>query len=105
MKVTHRPDIDYLSIDFVDVIEARSYLKDGIIVREDKKGAVIGIDIVDSSKLLFNSETMTLQEACQFLSLSESTLRRKIKRKEIVFTKPNGKDYRFKKKDLLKLAS
>lgn len=105
MKIVHRPDIDYLSIDFKDGVEARSYVENGIIVREDKNGAVIGIDIVDSSKIFFNDDTVTLQEACKILGVSESTLRRKIRNKEIKYTRPNGKDYRFKKKDLLKIAS
>lgn len=105
MKVIHRPDIDYLSIDFKDEIESRSYVKNGILIREDKKGNVIGIDILDSSKIFGDKDVITLQEACAILHISESTLRRKIKEGKIKYTKPNGKDFRFKKKDILKLAS
>jgi excisionase family DNA binding protein len=105
MKVIHRPDIDYLSIEFKDEAEARSYLKDGVIVREDKKGNVIGIDIVDSSKVFGSKETLTLQEACQLLGILEATMRRRIREGKIKFTKPNGKDYRFKRADIIKLVS
>ncbi len=105
MKVYHRPDVDYISIDFKDEIEARSFFKDGMIVRLDKSSNVIGLDITDSSKLFLSGDTITLAEACQLLGISESTMRRKVKEKKIKFTKPNGKDFRFKKKDVLKLKT
>ncbi len=79
MKVYHDPKIDYLSIDFTDEIESKSVYKDGIIIRYDKKGHVIGVDITNSMKLFESSDMMTLQEACTFLGISESTMRRKIK--------------------------
>lgn len=101
MKIHHDPNIDFLSIDFTDEIEAKSEYKDGIILRYNKKGNVIGIDITDSMKLFAHSDLMTLQEACQFLNISESTMRRKIKAQKINFIK-EGKDYRFKKIDILK---
>jgi len=44
MKVHHDSEIDYLSIDFSNEIEAKSEYKDGIIVRYNKKGNVIGLD-------------------------------------------------------------
>lgn len=47
---------------------------------------------------------MTLQEACEFLGISESTMRRRIQEGKVKFTRPNGKDYRFKKSDILGLA-
>lgn len=105
MKINHRPDIDYLSIDFKDGIEANSYFQDGIIVRENKRGEVIGIDITDSTQLLLSNQYMTLQEACQWLGISESTMRRKIREGKIKYTKPNNKDFRFQKKDILKLIA
>lgn len=105
MKIVHKPEIDFLSIDFKDALEARSYEKDGVIVREDKNGNVIGIDIVDSSKIFFRDHTLSLQDACKILNISESTMRRKIKEGEVKFSRPNGKDYRFKKTDILKLVS
>ncbi len=104
MKIHHDSEIDYLSIDFSDEIEARSEYKDGIIVRYNKKGHIIGLDITDSMKLFASSSLMTLQEACDFLNISESTMRRKIKSKKIIFTK-EGKDYRFKKSDIIKLVA
>ncbi len=104
MKVTHKPDVDFLSIDFKDSVEAKSVYQDGIIVRYDSKGHVIGIDITDASKFFGGSETMTLQEACEFLGVSESTMRRRIRAGKVKFTKPNGKDFRFKKSDILKLV-
>lgn len=104
MKVIHKPEIDYVSIDFKTGVEAKSVYQDGIVVRYDKKGHVIGIDITDSSKFFSGSETMTLQEACEFLGISESTLRRRIRRGEVEYTKPNGKDFRFKRAEILKLV-
>jgi excisionase family DNA binding protein len=104
MKVYHDAEIDHLSFDFFDEVEDKSVYKDGKIIRYDKKGNVIGIDITDSMKLFASSDLMTLQEACEFLGISESTMRRKIKAGKVKFTK-EGKDYRFKKADIIKLAA
>lgn len=104
MKVYHDTNIDYLSIDFTDEVEAKSIYKDGVIVRYNKKGHVIGIDITDSMKLFASSDMMTLQEACKFLGISESTMRRKIKDGKIKFNK-EGKNYRFKKADIIAIAA
>ncbi len=104
MKVHHDTAIDYLSIDFTDEIEERSVYEDGIIVRYDKKGHVIGIDITDSMKLFSSTDLMTLQEVCEFLGVSESTIRRKIRAKQIKFTK-EGNKYRFRKADVIKLVA
>lgn len=79
MKVFHDPSIDYLSIEFTDEVEAKSQYHEGIVVRYNKKGNVIGIDIADSIRLFSNSDLMTLQEACVFLGVSKSTMRRRIK--------------------------
>lgn len=103
LKITHDPEIDYLSIDFEKGVEAKSYLKDGVIVRLDKKGHVLGIDITDSTQFFLQDSTISLQEASGLLELSESTLRRKIKQGLLPFKKPNGKDFRLKKQDVLKL--
>ena len=103
MKIYHDSKLDYLSIDFKDEIEAKSEYHDGIIIRYDKKGNIIGIDITDSLKLFASSDLMTLQEACEFLGISQSTMRRRIKQGQISYTK-KGKDYRFEKVDLIKLA-
>jgi len=105
MKIIHRPDIDYLSIEFKEGIEGRTYLQDGVIVHEDKKGNILGIDIVDSSKVFGGQEMITLQEACQLLDISEATMRRWVRNGKIRGTKPNGKDYRFKRADIIKLVS
>ena len=104
MKIHHNLEIDYLSIDFTDEIESKSEFKDGIIVRYNKKGAVIGIDITDSMKLFASSDLMTLQEACEFLGISESTMRRRIRNGKVKYSK-EGKDYRFKKSEIIKLAA
>ena len=104
MKIHHNSEIDYLSIDFRDEVEAKSKYEDGIIVRYNKKGDVIGIDITDSMKLFSSSDLMTLQEACDFLGISESTMRRRIRANKIKFTK-NGKDYRFKKSEVIRAAA
>ena len=104
MKIYHNSDVDYLSIDFKDEVESKSEYKDGIIVRYDSKGNVIGIDITDSMKLFSSSDLMTLQEACEFLGISESTMRRRIRAGKIKFVK-EGKDYRFKKSEVIKLAA
>jgi excisionase family DNA binding protein len=104
MKVHHDASVDYLSIDFTDEIESKSVYKDGIIVRYNKKGHVIGVDITDSMRLFESSDLMTLQEACEFLGISESTMRRKIRDGKIQFIK-DGKNYRFKKADILSFAA
>jgi excisionase family DNA binding protein len=104
MKVHHDATVDYLSINFSDEVGAKSVYKDGIIVRYNKKGHVIGLDITDSMKLFAASDLMTLQEVCSFLNISESTIRRYIKAGKVKYTK-EGKDYRFKKADILKLAA
>lgn len=104
MKIYHRSDIDYISIDFKDEVESKSYFENGVIVREDKLGNVIGIDITDSTKFFSTSDLLSLQESCSILGVSESTMRRYIKMGKIKFKKPNGKDYRFKKADILKLV-
>lgn len=103
LKIIHDPEIDYVSIDFQEGIEAKSKYQDGVIVRLDKKGHVLGIDITDSTVFFAGQDTINLQEACRLLKVSESTLRRKIKDGQIAFKKPNGKDYRFKKSDIIKL--
>lgn len=104
MKIHHDPEIDYLSIDFTNEVESKSVYKDGVIVRYDKKGHVIGIDITDSMKLFASSDLMTLQEACEFLGISESTMRRRIRDGRVKYTK-EGKDYRFKKSEIIKLSA
>ncbi|MBX7148989.1 excisionase family DNA-binding protein [bacterium] len=105
IKIIHDSETDYVSIDFKDTVEAKSYFTNGIIVREDKKGQVIGIDITDSSNFFSGKDTIDFKQACKLLGLSASTLRRRIKKGGIQYTKPNGKDYRFKKSDLLGLSS
>ena len=103
MRIIHNPSIDYVSLDFKEGIEARSFFEQGVIVRTDKRGNVIGIDITDSSRF-FSDDDLTMKEACKLLGISESTMRRRIKLKKIKYRKPNGKDYRFKRKDLLKVS-
>lgn len=105
MKVYHNPSIDYISIDFYDGVEAKSYFENGIIVREDENGRILGIDITDSSKFFLSDDTVNLREACRMLGISESTMRRRIKSGKIPFNKKNRRFYRFKKMDILKLKS
>ncbi len=45
-----------------------------------------------------------MKEACRILGISESTMRRRIKKGLIKYRKPNNKDYRFKGKDILSAA-
>ncbi len=105
MKIIYRPEIDYLSIDFKEQVEAKSVFQDGIIVRYDKKNQVIGLDITDSMNLFFkgNSSLLSMKEACKFLGVSESTIRRKVKQGILPYSKPNKKDFCFKKEDLVTL--
>lgn len=103
VKIFHDPESDYVSIDFKPGIEAKSYYEQGVIVRLDKVGQVLGIDITDSSHFFSGQDTVTLQEAIKFLKISDSTMRRKISQGQVKFKKPNGKDYVFKKSDILKL--
>ena len=104
MKVYHDSDIDYLSIDFSDEVEAKSEYRDGIIIKYNKKRNVIGIDITDSMELFASSDLITLQEACTFLGISESTMRRRIKDGKVKFTK-KGKDYRSRKSEIIQLVA
>jgi len=55
-------------------------------------------------KLFASSDLMTLQEACAFLGISESAMRRRIKDGKVRFLK-KGKDYRFKKSDIIQMAA
>ena len=105
MKIIHDPTIDYVSIDFKDEVEERSYFHEGIIIREDNNGNVIGIDITDSSQFFSGESTISLKEACRLIGISESTIRRKIKRGQLPFTKKADRKYRFKKSDVLKLKN
>ena len=100
MKVHHDSKSDYLSIDFIDEVEARSVYQDGIIVRYNDQGSVLGLDIVDSLKLFAESDLMTLREACELLRVSESTMRRRIRTGKISFSM-EGKQYRFRKSEIL----
>ena len=104
MKIYHNVAIDYLSIDFKNEVEAKSVYEDGIIVRYNKSGNVIGIDITDSMKLFASSELMTLRQVCEFLGVSESTIRRRIRTKKIKFIK-EGSQYRFRKADIISLVA
>ena len=61
MNIRHDTTRDCLTIDFADEVEARSVYSDGIIVRYDKSGHVIGIDITDSMKLFRGSDLMTFR--------------------------------------------
>jgi len=99
----HDPSIDYVSFDFKDQIEAKSYFQDGVIIREDEKGNVIGIDITDSSQFFAGENTISLKEACRLIGISESTMRRKVKSGQVPFIKKSDRKYRFKKSEVLKL--
>ena len=101
MKVSHNKALDYLTIDFADEIEAKSVYENGIIVRYGKSGNVVGIDITDSMRLL-RSDLMSLREVCDYLGVSESTVRRRIRAKKIKHIK-EGNRYRFKKADIINL--
>ena len=73
-------------------------------MRLDAKGHVLGIDITDSSKFFSGDGEIDMKEACALLGISESTMRRRIKEGRIRCRKPNRKDYRFKRRDILKVA-
>jgi excisionase family DNA binding protein len=104
MKIIHKPEIDYVSINFKDEVEAKSYFENGIIVRLNAKGHVIGLDITDSTQFFSGNDDLDMKQACALLGISESTMRRRIREGKIQFTKPNHKDYRFKRKNILKSA-
>ena len=74
MKIHHDKARDWLTIDFANEIEARSVCNDGIIVRYDKAGHVIGIDIIDSMKLFGRSDFRTQREVCDFPGDSGTTM-------------------------------
>jgi hypothetical protein len=44
-------DADFASIKIAPGIEARSYLKDGFVFSEDKKGRVIEVQVLNLSEL------------------------------------------------------
>ncbi len=104
MKVRHDTALDYLTIDFADEIEAKSIYENGIIVRYGKSGNVVGIDITDSMRLFSKSDLMSLQEVCDYLGVSESTIRRRIRARKIKHVK-EGNRYRFKKADIINLTA
>jgi excisionase family DNA binding protein len=104
MKIIHKPEIDYVSIDFKEGVEAKSYFENGIIVRLDSKGNVLGLDVTDSTQFFSGDDEIDMKEACKILGISESTMRRRIKEGLVKYTKPNKKDYRFKRQDILKVA-
>ena len=64
---------------------------------------MIGIDITDSMRLFGGSDLLTLREVCDFLGVSESTVRRKIRANKIKHTM-EGNRYRFRKSDVLSLV-
>jgi excisionase family DNA binding protein len=103
MKVYHDASIDFTSIEFREGVEAKSYMENGIIVREDEDGKILGIDITDSTNFFLSEEVLTFKEACRFLGISESTLRRRIKAGKVPYKKKNRNFYRFNKKDLMKI--
>lgn len=104
VKIHHDAARDYLTIDFAEEVEARSVYSEGIVVRYGKAGHVIGIDITDSMKLFGGSDFMTLREVCDFLGVSESTVRRRVRANAIKHTM-EGNRYRFRKSDVLELAA
>lgn len=101
MKVHHNTALDYLTIDFADEIEAKSSYQDGVIVRYGASGNVVGIDITDSMRLFSHSDLMTLRQVCNYLGVSESTIRRRIRAKKIKCAK-EGNRYLFKRADIIK---
>ena len=105
MKKIYYKDADYMAILFKDELESRSYVEDGIVIREDKKGNILGIDILNYSKTLQESPYLSLKEASDFLQISESTLRRYIKQGKLKASQPNGREYRINKNELLKLVA
>lgn len=64
MRIHHDASVDYLCIDFNDEVEAKSIYQDGIIVRYDSRGSVVGIDITDSERLFGRSQSLTLNNVC-----------------------------------------
>ena len=44
---------------------------------------------------------LTMDEACQFMNMSKSTVYKLTHKKKIPFSKPNGKNIYFKKSDLV----
>lgn len=105
IKIRHDPKVDYVSLDFKDGVEAKSWFQNGVIIREDRHGHVLGIDITDSSAFFSGDDSLTLKEACHLLGISESTMRRRVREGKIKFTKPNGKDFLFARKDVVGLLA
>ena len=102
MKVHHDAGLDYLTIDFADEIEAKSIYENGIIVRYGESGNVVGIDITDSMKLFSKSDLMSLREVCDYLGVSESTIRRRVRAGKIKHVK-EGNRYCFRKADIINM--
>ena len=80
MKIHQDTSIDHLSIDLRDEVEAKSVYEDGLIIRYDEMGGVIGVDITDSMQFLANSDLLAF--VCESLGESEASLREKIQGQE-----------------------
>jgi len=105
MKKIYYKDADYMAILFKDEVESKSYVEDGVVIREDQNGNILGIDILNFSQMLASSPYLSLKEAASFLKISESTIRRYIKEGRLKASQPNGREYRINRSDLLKLVA
>ena len=50
-EVVVDPETDFASIKLAPGIEAKSYLKDGLVFCEDKKGRIIEVQVLNLSQL------------------------------------------------------
>lgn len=59
MKITYDPDVDILQIIFSDKpVEESDEEKPGIILDFDKKGDIVGIEILDASRRMENPRSV-----------------------------------------------
>ncbi len=74
-----------------------------MIVCFDKNDNVIGIDATYSA-VFFGKQYLSMREACGFLCALELTMHRRIRDGKVKDQKLSGKNYRFNRADLLKMA-
>ena len=74
MKIYHRPELDYLSLEFSTEPEVKTSYENGIIVRYDKKGHVVGIDITDSMNFFLSNDTVDMKQAVKILGSTLSII-------------------------------
>ncbi len=100
MEIKYFEKDDILSLKFNDNPIGKEISYDWHLhITYDKKNTIREITILDASKSGVAKIWFNMAMAVAYTGLSEATLRRKIKAKELQAYQP-GRDYRFRKEDL-----